>query len=269
MNAPTSLPIQINRQAALKACIYFRDLAPNLIAPTRFPSDVRKPCHLGLHLRHVFGKNLLGHTSGYMGSLAGIDAFAQALGGNRAHAIVLLRAAGAPHDPFDDDKWPVPIGEVFRKLYRRILDNQTLPSLKNTDFQNMDFNYADLNRSDFSGANFSGAQMAEANLGHAKLHSAVLDKTRAVDADFCCADMNGASCREGNFEKADLSGAMLEGADFTGSSLLHADLYEAKIEGADFTDVDLRACDFRHTEMEKAKNIHPPAGVITADSPAP
>ncbi len=160
------------------------------------------PCCVGAHLAHCL--------AGQVNFRDGLNAWAKLIGGTVAHAIVLLRTCGAPHDPFGQSPWEFPVAEVFR----RVTQIENLPSLVGADFTNIDFYKADLSGANLSGATFFQACLAKANLSGSNLAGA-------------------------NLSEANLFGANLSNADVSGANVLGAYLVRVNITGADLSRTDL------------------------------
>ena len=195
---------------------YFERLDPAQIDQRERHFRPDTPCSVGAHLAHVMGlgpsKELVfkdtGATETEMGpeAFAGADAYARLIGGNRAHAILLLRSCGAPHDPFVFP-WEVSPADVFRRAAQ--IDD--LPELTG----------ADLSHTILSGADLRGADFSHTNLGEALLSGADV-----TGADFSYADLSHAKVRLTDMSKAILVGTDLAGVDLTGSSLPIGDLVQ-------------------------------------------
>ena len=171
------------------------------------------PCNIGAHLAYVMGVgpskelgfNDTGVTETEMGpeAVAGADAYARLIGGNRADAILLLRSCGAPHDPFVFP-WEVPPAEVFR----RAAHSDTLPELRGADLSGTilsmadlheaDFRYANLSRALLSGANVTGTDFSYADLSHAKMSFTDVSQAILVGTDLTGLDLTGSSLPVGN-----------------------------------------------------------------------
>lgn len=192
---------------AADAATYFREMAPRMVVQHEGCYSVGQPCCVGAHLAGHLGLDRSPSDYDY---LRGADAWARRVGGNRAHAILLLRAAGAPHDPFGLETWAVPPAEVFA----RVAEAESLPSLEGADLAGIDLSGADLHDAGFRGADLQGADLWKANLEGANLRCACLFGARLDEAILRGADLRGADLRD-----TDLKCASLEGADLTGASL--------------------------------------------------
>ena len=142
---------------------------------------------------------------------------------NRAHLVIMLREAGAGHDPFGDAEWSSTPAQVWENLGQL----EQLPTLNGADLSGTDFKWADLNGADLSNANLTGINFKWASL---------------MDADLLGANLTGADLRW-----ADLDGADLEGADLTGT-----DLRWTTLMGANLSNADLRGAIIDGTNLDEA-----------------
>ena len=212
--------IEIYRAATQTAADYFATLPAERINPLFLLYEGEFPCCVGAHLAHVFAADGEGTYR------QGVDAWARAVGGNRAHAILLLRNAGAPHDPFGPAQWPTPPHIVFR----RVAAIETLPPLRGMDLSRLDLSHS---------------RLADADLAGAKFHHSVLEGVNLTGAD-----LTGADLRDAHLQQADLTGATLHRADLSwvfavGATFARADLSQAKLPYADLTGANLRDADMR------------------------
>ena len=165
------------------------------------------------------------------------DAWCLLMKANRAHLVIMLREAGAGHDPFSGSEWSSTPTQVWEKLAKV----EQLPNLEGADLSGLDFKWADLDEADLKGANLSGANLSwaslmdtdlkDANLTGADLRWATLD-----GADLSNANLTGTDLRWTSLQDADLPGADLRGATMDGTILVNADL-----TGANVTGVNLRS----------------------------
>ena len=195
----------MRKRALNKIISYFKKLPDRRIDQSEWEYHKYRPCCVGSHLAYV-----LGAGGNYF---AGADAWARSMGGNRAHAILLLRQAGAGDDPFGKSVWQTPPAMVFQRL----AEIEKLPVLANANLAGIDMVGADL-----EGANFNGADLSLANLINCNLTEAYL----------CDADLIGA-----NLLKANLEGAYLRGANLAGANLRNANLEYAYLRDANLTGV--------------------------------
>ena len=167
---------------------------------------------------------------------------------NRAHMMIMLREAGAGHDPFGDAEWSSTPAQVWENLAKV----EQLPNLEGADLSGIDFKWADLDEADLKGANLSGANLSwaslqltdltGANLTGADLRWATLD-----GADLTGANLTGTDLRWTVLPDADLPGADLRGATIDGTILVDADL-----TGANLTGVNLRSAHLYDTKLDGA-----------------
>ena len=157
--------------------------------------DLDKPCCVGARLVGALSALDLDSTDklfpeGEGSFFQGVDAFAKLIGGNRAHVILMLREAGAGHNPLSEDSWSSTREEVWARAARI----ETLPDLAGADLYraNLSGAYlsgADLYRANLSGADLSGANLSGANLSGANLSGANLYRANLIDADLSGAIM--------------------------------------------------------------------------------
>ena len=154
------------------------------------------PCSVDAHLAHVMGVP-------QSRALAGSDAYARLIGGNRAHAILLLRSCGAPHDPFTFP-WEIPPAEVFRQA-AQINDLPTLRGadlshtvLSGTDLRGMDFSYANLSGASLTGVDVPWTNFSYADLSYADMQWTDVSQATLVGADLTGANLTGSSLPVGN-----------------------------------------------------------------------
>ena len=143
------------------------------------------------------------------------DAWGRMMNANRAHLVIMLREAGAGHDPFGDAEWSSTPAQVWENLAQM----EQLPDLKGADLSGIDFKWADLAHANLSGADLSGTDLRWADL---------------TGADLTGADLTGA-----NLSNANLSWASLMEADLTGSDLRGAILNRTNLTGADLTGTNM------------------------------
>ena len=151
------------------------------------------PCCVGAHLAH-FLDVAEGDHADYM---RGADEFARLLDVSRAHIVLLLRAAGAPHDPFGREIWKVPVAEVWTKL-KTI---EEMPSVLNADFSQCELGRANLAYYDFTGCNFQAANLCDAFMHDAVFNQCDFTEAKLIDADVSRSEFEGAT-----FDLADLEG---------------------------------------------------------------
>ena len=204
---------------------YFRTLPADRLDQNNGFYDIdepNKPCCVGAHLAH-----LLSEGDSYMD---GADAWAKLAGGNRAHAILILRECGAPHDPFGVAPWETPPAEVFARAEQV----EGLPSLRGADLSGADLSGADLRKANLGGADLRDADLSGADLSGANLWGAVLRGAHLSRANLEGGNLRGADL-SADLRGAHLEGAHLEGAHLEGADLRDADLSGAHLEGADLS----------------------------------
>lgn len=172
-------------------------LNPDDIDQTQ-PSFVT-PCCIGAHLAG-FLDVAEGNSSDYQ---RGADEFARLLDVSRAHVILLLREAGAPHDPFSTQKWETPVAEVWANL-KKI---EGVPMIRHADFSRCDLSEANLAYYDFTGATFH-----KANLTEAFLHDGVFENCDFSESNLSYAHVHGSDFKGANFALANMEGCFLHEA---------------------------------------------------------
>ena len=78
------------------------------------------------------------HTPSVVDSLS--DPWCLLMKANRAHLVIMLREAGAGHDPFGNAEWSSTPTQVWENLAQV----KQLPTLDGADFSGLDFKWADL-----------------------------------------------------------------------------------------------------------------------------
>lgn len=160
---------------------------------------------LGMHLNVGYD-----HPYGLPYYLLGADAWARSMGATRAHAILLLRQAGAGFNPFSALPWETAVEEVAMTL-RTI---EELPSLVGANLRRADLRGADLSGWDLHGADLSGANLERANLSETNLSEACLfyaNLLHAVlkDTHLEGADLRYAQAKWSSFGQAHTRGAQM------------------------------------------------------------
>ena len=216
---------------------YFADLPASRLQQVSGDYHPTRPCCVGAHLAHILGVSQPGDAP-ETDFLRGADAWAQAVGGNRAHAILLLRNAGAPHDPFGPARWPTPPAAVFARL----MTVEQLPETAAADFTRCTFANADLRAADLSHVKLSMAGMRQANLEGANLRYANLNSANLWQAKLPYADLTGARVHGATIVEADLTGARLTRVDLS-TAFLHG----THVEGAIMRPEDAAALQGRRT----------------------
>ena len=218
-------------------------LAPELF---RHPLDqaegafrAGEPCCVGARVAHALGV-AAGIGEDY---LQGANALARETGISRPHMILVLRLAGAPHDPFGIVRWRDP-----EAVWRRATRIECLPDLKGADLSEVNLALADLEGLDFTGASLSAACLdyaaaKDAVFEGADLYHATLDHAGFNRATLRGANLRGASAsaRDASFEGADLTRADLEGLDLQGACFDRRTRYAGtRLEGADLARSGIR-----------------------------
>ena len=170
------------------------------------------------------------HTPSTLNSLP--NAWRLLMKANRAHLIILLREAGAGHEPFCDSGW----SSTPTRVWENLAKVKQLPNLNGADFYGVDFKWADLDGTDLSnvdlsGANLRWASLMDTNLTGANLTGADLRWAELDGADLSNANLTGTDLRWATLMDADLSHADLRGAIVDGTILVEADLTEANVTG--------------------------------------
>ncbi len=132
-------------------------------------------CCAGARMAHA-----LGVASGNF--LDGVDAWAREMGGNRAHAILMLRRAGAGLDPLGPEEWPISPRDVWANLS----SEEELPllagaNLRGSDLRGADLRNPDLTEADLAGADLTGADLRGACLDSANLEMVSFNETTMVE----------------------------------------------------------------------------------------
>ena len=159
------------------------------------------------------------HTPSVLDSLP--DAWCLMMKANRAHLVVMLREAGAGHDPFGDSVW----SSTPARVWENLAQVQQLPNLNGADFSGVDFKWADLSNTDLTGTDLRWANLRWANLMEADLKG----------ADLTGADLKWATLMGANLSNADLRGAIVDGtilveADLTGANVTGVNLHSAYLD---------------------------------------
>ena len=241
---------------------YFETLPPEMLNQQNWVYKPGESCCVGAHLAHILTQD--------QEFTQGADAWAHLIGGNRAHAILILRQAGAPHDPFSEEIWNVPPARVFEAAAKV----ETLPGLRgadlshtvlsNADLQGADLREANLQHAmmdnvylqgaDLSGANLQSAYLGESRLDGATLTGADLEGVVLPDAQMTGVNLDGANLRGAHLQMANLKNSSLKQANLKGADLWKANLEEANLtganlEGANIFDVNLRNADTTDINM--------------------
>ena len=190
--------------------------------------DADTPCCVGAHLAHYLQVTTEDDEITYN---TGAEAWARAIGANRVQAILLLRAAGANHDPFSSRPWRTAPEIVFRRLAKI----EELPATAGADLFRVLLRDSNLPGADLRDADLSHVQMFRVNLEGANLEGASLVKAHAPYA---------------NMRRAGLEGASLEGAFLSHAVMRDALLKGARLDYAGMGDVDLHGADLRGASLK-------------------
>lgn len=205
-----------------------------------------KPCSFGAHLANMlFVAN--GTKRDY---LKGVDAWMESVGGNRAHAIVMLQQAGTGTHPFCSAPWWAPLPSVCKKLD----EIDELPSLKGAtlwkqnligvNMEGMDLSYADLSHSLLNFANLDKANLESANLSGVEAHHGSF-----VGANMRKAKMTFVRFKEADLQKADLTSANLYNGYFLSANMRKTNLTNASLKQAVFYLADLMDVVIKDTNL--------------------
>ena len=220
---------------------YFRDLPTGRIKQEYGNYSEIVPCCVGAHLAHILTKDRGSHREG-------TEAWAKLMGGNRVHAILILRQAGAPHDPFGEDEWAVPPRKVFEAAERV----EKLPDLMGADLSGVDLTGADLRRADLRGANLCHASLGEADLREANLSRTDLSDAVLRESDLADADLTQALLVDAILPEVIMTRANLDRANLQRAYLPRANLHMASMRYANLRDTDLHAADMTLTDLTGA-----------------
>ena len=123
------------------------------------------------------------------------DAWGEMMNANRAHLVIMLREAGAGHDPFRNAEWSSTPAHVWENLAQM----EQLPDLKD----------ADLTGANLSNTDLRCASLMETNLQDADLRGAIVNRTNLTQADLTGANMAGVNLRSAYLdEDTKLDGAI-------------------------------------------------------------
>ena len=132
------------------------------------------------------------------------EAWGRMMGANRAHLVIMLREAGAGHDPFGDAEWPSTPTQVWENLAKV----EQLPNLDGADLSGLDFKWADLSNTDLTGTDLRWTTLVGANLEDADLRGAIIDGTNLEEADLTGANLTGVNLRSAYLDDTKLDGAI-------------------------------------------------------------
>ena len=137
--------------------------------------------------------------------LNGIDEWIKTAGGNRLHAILLLRQAGAGYYPFEGTDWQHSPEVVLANIKKiKELPSILQENFRFCDLQGIQLSKLDLSKSDFQNADFAKSKLTDINFYKTNLRGATL---------------NNASIINCNFKEADITTIKLEGTFMLNSNL--------------------------------------------------
>lgn len=171
--------------------------------------------------------------------LAGIDAFAASIGGNRAHMILMFREFCPDQDPFSGVSWKVTREEAWDRLSK--IDR--LPSLCGADLSRTNLSYADLSYTDLSRVNLRGAIMKRS----------VLRGINGTQGDFSYAFLGNADFSGADLRQARLVHTRGKHVNFTSTIMHHAYLHGASLNYADLSEAELAYAEMEHVVLSHAK----------------
>ena len=189
------------------------------------------PCCVGAHMANLLDVS----QNAPRDFLNGVDAWISLVYGNRAHAILMLRHAGAGKKPLSTEKWPLEPSKVFDNL-RAI---EKLPSLAGVFFED-----EMLFRVNFKGMDLSGTEFKNCLLHDANFESCNLQKTSFVSSDLEYVQFRHADLTDADLRNTDLRNAYFAGATLKNVSFTDADLDGAVFDGAKLIGVDTKADNF-------------------------
>lgn len=179
--------------------------------------DSETPCCVGAHMA-----NLLDVAYNCEDDfLAGIDKWISIVGGNRAHAILMLREAGAGHNPLSGVQWATPFSDVWQNLWRI----EQLPSLSNVDLSGTCLHEVNFKRMDLHGSSFSAAYVNESNFKHANLRNCNFHKADCEGANFKYANLSNARFGMAYVGDIKTKGAITDGVNWS-EAILKRDMEE-------------------------------------------
>ena len=156
---------------------------------------------------------------------------------NRAHLVIMLREAGAGHDPFGNAEWPSTPAQVWENLAKV----EQLPNLNGADLSGVDFKWADLCLTNLPNVDLTGADLRWTSLMDVNLKGANLTGANLSWANMDGADLSNANLTGTDLRWATLAGANLSHTDLRGAIVDGTNLDEADLTGANVTGVDLNA----------------------------
>ena len=147
---------------------------PDRIDPQQGGPNEEGYCCLGARLDMLLPSKLDLDVPSY---LRGVDKWIKIAGGNRLHAILMLREAGAPHDPFGVEDWEIKPGKVlenFKEVTRKIEEEGELPDLIHQNFKRCDL---------------EGIVLQGLHLGHSSFYAARLDNCTILNCSLIYCDL--------------------------------------------------------------------------------
>ena len=163
------------------------------------------------------------------------DTWGEMMNANRAHLVIMLREAGAGHDPFRNAEW----SSTPAQVWENIAQMEQLPDLKDADLSGVDFKWANLIGTNLKGTDLSGTDLRWADLTAADLTGANLSNT----------DLRCASLMEANLQGANLRGAIVNRTNLTQADLTGANMAGVNIRSA-YLNEDTKLDD--HTKLDGA-----------------
>ena len=217
------------------------DLPEGMIDQSVGMYEGNSPCCVGAHLAHFLGVDGVTEDSDY---IEGAVAWSELFGGNMAHAIVLLRQAGAVRwrdtNPFGEHKWRLSVTDVCANL--KLIEE--MPSLRGEYFSYMTFDGHDFSDTDFEGAKFDECGLYATNFSNCNLRECNFSGASAISANFTHADLCQADLTKGGFNRAIFNHATMIGTFaqqtyFMEASFDHTDMTRRIKDEADFLGADL------------------------------
>ncbi|GLV44482.1 uncharacterized protein CBL_10286 [Carabus blaptoides fortunei] len=140
-------------------------------------------------------------------------------------------------------------------------------NLSGADLSKLDLRFINFKYANLQGCNLIGANLSWCCLERADLSLGVLDGAQLLGVKSLCANLEGASLRNCNFEdpsgsKANMEGVNLKSANLEGShmagvnlrvaTLKHANLQNCNLRGAVLAGTDLENCDLSGSDLHEA-----------------
>ena len=155
--------------------------------------------------------------------------------GNIAHAIVMLRNAGAGDRPLSSMPWESPVKEVCKQL----LEIEELPSLVGKSFDRESFIDMRVSDTDFEGASFEHANLVRANFENCNLTNANFEWCAGYEASFKRTNLTDANFKHASLDRSYFNNARIIGTNFESAILHDANLTDATIVNPIFKDTKL------------------------------